>query len=173
MSEAHLGREPFSDLAALTQRLVTASSQVHFACDPPTQPWSTIHVNDIDLDDDFCQADAYTARTDDALFSGLPTTEAMEEETADDDAPEEEAAGDGAMDDKAKGAKDNRTSPKHGFVWPSGTFHESRSIDGRPSCAASIRCHLPLALNSTLCLIHTERALAALRLVKLPQRPRL
>jgi hypothetical protein len=43
-------------------------------------------------------------------------------------------------------------------VWNISYIDSSHSTDGRISCAAHFRCHLPIAAGSYLCAIHTEHA---------------
>jgi hypothetical protein len=43
-------------------------------------------------------------------------------------------------------------------VWHSSYIDAIYPIDGRISCAAHFRCHLPIAAGSYLCAIHTEHA---------------
>jgi hypothetical protein len=43
-------------------------------------------------------------------------------------------------------------------VWNISYIDSSHRIDGRISCAAHFRCHLPIASGSYLCAIHTEHA---------------
>jgi hypothetical protein len=49
------------------------------------------------------------------------------------------------------------------YLWPFASIHASTPIDGKISCAAYLRCHIPVAKYSNLCQLHLDGALAALK----------
>jgi hypothetical protein len=139
---------------------------VDFENGAPLQPFEKIYTNDIDLGDDYCLADSNIGvqqKTSRTLYRVVAINESNPPKTADLGLIRRRRRPTRCYVSSSErisrsGRRTGVVSNNDTVVWHSSYIDASHPIDGRISCAAHFRCHLPIASGSYLCAIHTEHA---------------